>query len=161
MTLETFFDKFDQFADAPDAVAKMRQIVLDLAVKGKLTARDTKKESVESEYSGEPSADELPSNWRLLNFGKFCDIQGASLSILQSRGTSGYFKSETLGRGRSRHTFQRTRQSGSAILAKSLLVAMERRLVKFSGRKKGHTMSHSQNSFSLKKHCSQISLSEF
>ncbi|YCM45688.1 restriction endonuclease subunit S [Verrucomicrobiaceae bacterium 227] len=78
MTLETFFDKFDQFADAPDAVAKMRQIVLDLAVKGKLTARDTKKESVESEYSDEPSDDELPSNWRLLNFGKFCDIQGGN-----------------------------------------------------------------------------------
>ena len=25
MTLETFFEKFDLFADAPDAVAKMRE----------------------------------------------------------------------------------------------------------------------------------------
>ncbi len=36
MTLETFFDKFDQFADAPNAVAKMRALVLELAVRGKL-----------------------------------------------------------------------------------------------------------------------------
>ena len=36
MNLETFFEKFDQFADAPDAVAKMRELVLDLAVQGKL-----------------------------------------------------------------------------------------------------------------------------
>ena len=34
--LETFFEKFDQFADAPDAVAKMRELVLDLAVQGRL-----------------------------------------------------------------------------------------------------------------------------
>ena len=32
MTLETFFEMFDKFADAPDAVAKMRELVLQLAV---------------------------------------------------------------------------------------------------------------------------------
>ena len=37
MTLETFFEKFDQFADAPSAVAKMRELVLQLAVQGKLS----------------------------------------------------------------------------------------------------------------------------
>ncbi len=31
MTLETFFDKFDIFADAPGAVRKMRKLVLQLA----------------------------------------------------------------------------------------------------------------------------------
>jgi len=36
MTLETFFEKFDQFADAPNAVGKMRELVLELAVQGKL-----------------------------------------------------------------------------------------------------------------------------
>ena len=30
MRLETFFEKFDLFADAPDAVAKMRELVLRL-----------------------------------------------------------------------------------------------------------------------------------
>jgi type I restriction enzyme S subunit len=78
MKLETFFEKFDQFADAPDAVAKMRELVLNLAVKGKLTDRDLKKESVDSKYADETSSDVLPANWRLLNFGKFCDIQGGN-----------------------------------------------------------------------------------
>lgn len=39
MKLATFFDKFDQFADAPDAVAKMRELVLLLAVQGKLVVQ--------------------------------------------------------------------------------------------------------------------------
>ena len=34
MKLETFFNKFDQFADAPDAVAKMRELVLDFSANG-------------------------------------------------------------------------------------------------------------------------------
>ncbi len=37
MKLETFFEKFDQFADAPDAVETMRELVLELAVQGKLS----------------------------------------------------------------------------------------------------------------------------
>jgi len=38
MTLETFFGKFALFADAPDAVAKMRELVLEMAVQGRLSA---------------------------------------------------------------------------------------------------------------------------
>ena len=34
MKLETFFEKFDLFADAPDAVAKMRELVLQLGCAG-------------------------------------------------------------------------------------------------------------------------------
>jgi type I restriction enzyme, S subunit len=34
--LETFFEKFDQFADAPDAISKMREVILQLAAHGKL-----------------------------------------------------------------------------------------------------------------------------
>ena len=41
MKLETFFEKFDEFADAPDAVAKMRELVLDLAVQGKLVEQES------------------------------------------------------------------------------------------------------------------------
>ena len=39
MKLETFFEKFDQFADAPDAVQKMRELVLQLAVQGRLVSQ--------------------------------------------------------------------------------------------------------------------------
>jgi len=45
MTIETFFEKFDLFADAPDAVAKMRELVLNLAVQGKLSYQDLNDES--------------------------------------------------------------------------------------------------------------------
>jgi type I restriction enzyme S subunit len=38
MTLETFFEKFDHFAEAPDAVVRLRELVLDLAVQGRLTS---------------------------------------------------------------------------------------------------------------------------
>ncbi|MBM3825086.1 MAG: restriction endonuclease subunit S [Verrucomicrobia bacterium] len=44
MKLETFFEKFDQFADAPDAVAKMRELVLQLAVTGRLVTQDKRDE---------------------------------------------------------------------------------------------------------------------
>ena len=40
MKLETFFKKFDQLADALDAVVKMRELVLQLAVQGKLVPQD-------------------------------------------------------------------------------------------------------------------------
>lgn len=41
MKLETFFEKFELFAEAPDAVARMREVVLELAVRGKLTEQKT------------------------------------------------------------------------------------------------------------------------
>ena len=36
MRLETFFEKFELFADAPNAVGKMRELILELAIQGKL-----------------------------------------------------------------------------------------------------------------------------
>lgn len=44
MTLDTFFEKFDIFADAPNAVAKMRELVLELAMQGKLVPPSIKPE---------------------------------------------------------------------------------------------------------------------
>lgn len=44
MKLETFLEKFALFADAPDAVAKMRELVLQLAVTGKLVTQDKRDE---------------------------------------------------------------------------------------------------------------------
>jgi type I restriction enzyme S subunit len=48
MKLETFFEKFDQFADAPDAVVKMRELVRNFAVKGKLVSQDPNDEPAEA-----------------------------------------------------------------------------------------------------------------
>jgi type I restriction enzyme S subunit len=44
MTAETFFEKFDQFADAPNAVAGVRELVLGLAIQGKLVQQDPEDE---------------------------------------------------------------------------------------------------------------------
>lgn len=44
MTLETFFEKFELFADTPDAVVNMRELVLRTAVQGKLVRQDLNEE---------------------------------------------------------------------------------------------------------------------
>lgn len=48
MKLETFFEKFDQFANAPDAARKMRELVLQLAVQGRLVSQSPEDESAET-----------------------------------------------------------------------------------------------------------------
>ena len=42
MTLQSFFEKFDLFADAPNAVAKMREVIRHLAVTGTLVDQNQK-----------------------------------------------------------------------------------------------------------------------
>ncbi|RYD68721.1 MAG: hypothetical protein EOP83_00145 [Verrucomicrobiaceae bacterium] len=39
MSGETFFEKFDQLTEAPDAVSKLRELILELAVRGQLFAK--------------------------------------------------------------------------------------------------------------------------
>lgn len=45
MKVERFFEKFELFADAPNAVAKMRELVLNLALHGRLLAESRGKSS--------------------------------------------------------------------------------------------------------------------
>jgi type I restriction enzyme S subunit len=40
MKLETFFKHFDLLAEAPNGVQKLRELILDLAVRGKLVPQD-------------------------------------------------------------------------------------------------------------------------
>ena len=44
MKLETFFDNFEVLAEAPNGVKKLRELILQLAVRGKLVAQDEKDE---------------------------------------------------------------------------------------------------------------------
>jgi hypothetical protein len=39
-SLPTFFDNLDSFAEAPEGVAKLRELILDLAARGKLVEQD-------------------------------------------------------------------------------------------------------------------------
>jgi len=73
MTLETFFKKYDTFADAPNALAKMRGLVLQLAVQGKLVVRkDTDGSAITIFAGGRPpegeSRYEIPGNWLWIRF---------------------------------------------------------------------------------------------
>jgi len=89
MTLETFFKKFELFADAPDAVARMRQLVLQLAVQGKLVEQKVNDGSASAIFTEElPAPGEtrysLPHDWIWIRFaavgqqrlGKMLDKSG-------------------------------------------------------------------------------------
>jgi type I restriction enzyme S subunit len=78
MKLETFFKKFELFADAPDAVAKMRELVLQLAVRGQLVEQRTKELSAREcmRKANKPLVDvtpdelfETPAGWVALPLG--------------------------------------------------------------------------------------------
>ena len=46
MNAERLLQHYEQFADAPDAIARMRRFILDLAVRGKLVSQDSADEPV-------------------------------------------------------------------------------------------------------------------
>lgn len=64
MKLARFFEKFDQFAEAPNAVAKMRELVVDLAVSGKLVPNNSKENPVRLNMSRDSADSSMPPNWR-------------------------------------------------------------------------------------------------
>jgi len=98
MKLETFFEKFDQFADAPDAVAKMRELVLQLAVRGQLVPQNPQEEPASKAierlvalngsgapaklFAGEELIEppfEIPGSWEWVRFGDLVRIRTGKL----------------------------------------------------------------------------------
>ena len=77
MNADGLLAHYERIADTPDAIPRLRPFILDLAVRGKLVPQDAN-DLMAKNYSDEPSSDDLPSNWRVLNFGKFCDIEGGN-----------------------------------------------------------------------------------
>lgn len=94
MRLELFFEKFEQFAEAPNAVGKMRELVLLLAMQGKLSEakdrdvpisvllRDIEDEKArlgiksaamrlreDSENLEDEISDAIPARWTWVRFG--------------------------------------------------------------------------------------------
>jgi type I restriction enzyme S subunit len=65
--LKTFFEKFELFADAPDVVAKMRELIIDLAVKGKLVENSSNELPANSAKL--QKSRKYPANWREANLG--------------------------------------------------------------------------------------------
>ncbi len=69
MKLETFFEKFEQFAEAPNAVAKMRELVLELAVRGRLIADITVAHEPRFELSADEGPCKIPASWNWVELG--------------------------------------------------------------------------------------------
>ena len=70
MKLDTFFDKFELFADAPNAVQKMRELILIYAVQGKLVLQELGEASALQELAEIDfcafefeARFEIPANW--------------------------------------------------------------------------------------------------
>lgn len=100
MTLETFFKKFDQLVDTPDAVSKMRRLVRQLAVQGRLVQQDPGDEPAEQLFAkisadkvsflqqrragrqrtlagirADECAFHLPQGWMWTRLGNLCRVQ--------------------------------------------------------------------------------------
>ena len=107
MKLETFFKKFDQFADAPDAVAKIRELVLQLAVQGTIVDSVNNDEPVDdflqriwTDKSGsrtelldveKAQPFELPAHWRWVVLAEVAEF---SIGKTPPRGDSSYWYPE-------------------------------------------------------------------
>lgn len=101
MKLETFFEKFELFAEAPGGVGRLRELVLQLAVRGRLvhqnsqdepainavekivdindSRRNTKLSAIEKlGESLEPIFD-IPSSWKWVRFGDVVRIRTGKL----------------------------------------------------------------------------------
>jgi len=70
MNLETFFEKFDLFADCPNAVQKMRELILELAVQGKLVEQD------EGWLVDDSMAFPIPANWKWSSLSDLGEMSG-------------------------------------------------------------------------------------
>jgi type I restriction enzyme S subunit len=71
-------DALPALTTRPDQIHQMRETLLTLAVGGKLVRQHLESEMIATDFDKEPAAEAFPPNWRMLNFGKFCDIQGGN-----------------------------------------------------------------------------------
>lgn len=109
MKLETFFEKFELFADAPNAVAKMRELVLRMATSGRVAEQDpadppgsevlkeitevrdhlVERRGANNRTEGKriPAGDtiDLPPSWARCMIAEVCDLQtGATPSRMEN-----------------------------------------------------------------------------
>jgi type I restriction enzyme S subunit len=117
MKLEQFFEKFELFADAPNAVRKMRELVLRMATSGRIAEQDssdqpasellseifavrdggikrgTSRNRIEGNMIVAGDTIDIPASWSRCMISEVCDLQtGATPSRQESK----YFGGETL-----------------------------------------------------------------
>ena len=64
MKVETFLERLDEIADTTSAVAKLRELIVQLAVRGDFVPNNPEDEPVGLKMGGNSSGDSLLSNWR-------------------------------------------------------------------------------------------------
>lgn len=75
MKLETFFEKFDRFANAPDAVAKMREVIMSWAFSGSLsTEKRDNPMPAEWAIEGAPMLLSIPASWKWQRGSEVFDV---------------------------------------------------------------------------------------
>lgn len=100
MKLERFFEKFDLLAEAPGGVAKLRELVLELAVRGRLVQQRTDEGHARAIFTGGKSRGGLqaeregrfdaPSTWCWVRFGLVGDQRLGKM--LDQKGNRGELK---------------------------------------------------------------------
>lgn len=76
MNAERLLQHYEQIADAPDAIARLRRFIVDLAVRGKLVPQDHMEEAeLRHKNSNSQAAPfELPDNWEWMRIGDQLDL---------------------------------------------------------------------------------------
>jgi type I restriction enzyme S subunit len=88
MTLETFFAKFELFADAPNAVAKMRELVVQLAVQGGLVPHSATESAVpyaSVEDATPINISDVPANWRVVLLGDAAKNRSGNSKLIKGK----------------------------------------------------------------------------
>ncbi|MFG1288432.1 restriction endonuclease subunit S [Xanthobacter versatilis] len=76
MKAESLLQHYERIADAPDAIARLRRFILDLAVRGKLVPQDASDEPAKGFKKPKDQAApfRLPNNWKWIEIGDQLDL---------------------------------------------------------------------------------------
>ncbi len=88
MTLEEFFERFELFAELPDALAKMRELVINLAVGGKLRTHDPRDTPVKLHLRHDSA---YADNWRVGRLGDVLTFEYGENLPARKRSSSGRY----------------------------------------------------------------------
>lgn len=75
MNLETFIEKFDLFADCPNAVQKMRELILELAVQGKLVEQESASDTCSGSGYQSEKPFLIPESWEWTTLNRLGDTK--------------------------------------------------------------------------------------
>ena len=72
------FNNLPRITTRATHIKQLRQTILNLAVRGKLAEQEPSEDTVSMRYQNELGGEDIPETWRVLNFGKYCNIEGGN-----------------------------------------------------------------------------------